>query len=416
MVLLTVDQWAVWVAWPVEHRRRATAIRDPAIVSALQSNVQSLWQMELQARGFGMCGTFQQFDHFQLPLLASMEFEGFSQDSGQSASCVILWPSALHEDPAWLLAAVEHGLGRRHPCKAAAPLPPSQCPRLLQSWSELELRLAQLVEQLVLRAAGPPSARARPSGVHVAVPAPAAAGEGLTARAAKRLRQRERRKLCKRGILGAPAGAGSEDEEEVAAGSFLGGLLAKRESQEDDGASVRTASTTMGWRSQCSGQEVDRLFEEGGRCVEGGDSDSPASQNADVERGWSKQQHKAVGNAEQGNRHLPRWGDDAEQDLMEPQHFSLDELEDALEELETRQLARQLSSSSSTSDVQATPPSRQVGCLTPTHLWPSTPDLSPRHGTFDSLCLPRISLPPMFVFSTSGESSVPAPGVWVKTA
>ena len=39
--------------------------------------MQMLWAAEIQARQFGVRGSTDPFDHAQLPLLATMQFDGF---------------------------------------------------------------------------------------------------------------------------------------------------------------------------------------------------------------------------------------------------------------------------------------------------------------------------------------------------
>lgn len=46
--------------------------------------MQMLWAAELQSRQFGVCGSSDPFDHAQLPLLATMQFDGFMHKGGST--------------------------------------------------------------------------------------------------------------------------------------------------------------------------------------------------------------------------------------------------------------------------------------------------------------------------------------------
>jgi len=167
-----------------------------------------------------------------------MQFDGFT-NQGEKVFKLVKWPKEYHEDPMVLASALRLSLQavagnkRRQP----AAIKPNRWYQLLsppaQSWAGFEIQLAQLVEQLILRAREAPEAPSTaqlPDGKEVwaswdaqkttcdavsvaqarqAVPRSTEEeaeeqaeekeeqGQAGGARAAKRARQRERRKLGK---------------------------------------------------------------------------------------------------------------------------------------------------------------------------------------------------------------------------
>ncbi|CAE7746653.1 unnamed protein product [Symbiodinium sp. CCMP2592] len=122
-----------------------------------------LWTAELQARQFGVRGSTDPLDNSQLPLLATMQFDGFT-NQGEKVFKLVKWPKEYHEDPMVLASALRLSLQavagnkRRQP----AAIKPNRWYQLLsppaQSWAGFEIQLAQLVEQLILRAREAPEA------------------------------------------------------------------------------------------------------------------------------------------------------------------------------------------------------------------------------------------------------------------
>jgi len=256
---------------------QATVLQDAAVVGQLRVQMQALWQAEIQLRTLGLAGNVHPFDHTQLPLLSSMEFN----EAPEASIHRISWPSYLHEDPASLEVAVKQALGSAKLRKAL------QCrhwKQLLhpgpQTWLDLEQSLARLVEQIVMQFVVAWSVNHVREGAEE--PSEAGvddAGQVLTSRAAKRLRQRERRKLCRKGVISAPTPGGGATpvggaaplgvlgdtalwtvEAEGAASSQQRCIGADAagvdEAKQDDGASERSVSTaTGGGRSQAAGEK-----------------------------------------------------------------------------------------------------------------------------------------------------------------
>jgi len=188
------------MALPAERRQQAVTIRDAKLVGFVQTHMQTFWQLDLHTG----CNTF---DSVQYPLLSAMQFVDTSAETAKLPTHEISWPEMFHADPAWIPLLVDQTLGRhKNPRKS---LPPGQWRFQLlrpqpQSWPDLERCLARLVEQLVLHASSEPSTSTGAAQTSEVAAVGSAMAVPLTARAAKRLRQRERRKLCKRGILGSP--------------------------------------------------------------------------------------------------------------------------------------------------------------------------------------------------------------------
>jgi len=235
---MTPNQWDAWMALPAERRQEAVTIRDAKHVGFVQTHMKSLWQLDLDTG----CNTFSSV---QYPLLSAMQFVDTSAEIAKFPTHEISWPEMFHADPAWIRLLVDQTLGRnKHPRKL---LPPGRWRFQLlrpqpQNWPDLERCLARLVEQLVLHASSEPSGSSRVAAQTSESAALGSAAVPLTARAAKRLRQRERRKLCKRGILPTP-GTISElsqtcdvSEEE------------KRRPLDEDVSSEASASTAVGSR------------------------------------------------------------------------------------------------------------------------------------------------------------------------
>ncbi|CAK8996148.1 Hypothetical protein (Fragment) [Durusdinium trenchii] len=254
---------ATWARLPAEERARLLCVQEPA--PRIDLGMQMLWAAELQSRQFGVCGSSDPFDHAQLPLLATMQFDGFMH-KGQKVFKSVKWPKEFHQDPMILANALRFSLQASHGKRRSPAMQSSRWHQLLlpaaQSWAAFEIQLAQLVEQLVLRAqevgpeplprpVGPAGAPASPVEREVreptetrlwsswaaataptdeAVPHPGdpqeaveeeAAAPAPGSRAAKRARQRERRKLGK-------ALARGEDVDDLAAAAGVTVPAARR--------------------------------------------------------------------------------------------------------------------------------------------------------------------------------------------
>jgi len=198
---MTPNQRDAWMALPAERRQQAVTIRDATLVGFVQTHMQSFWQRDVLTG----CNTF---DTVQYPLLSAIQFVDTSAETAKLPTHELSWPEKFHADPAWIPLVVDQTLGHKeNPRKL---LPSWQWPFQLlrpqpQSWPDLERCVARLVEQLVLHASSDPSDSSRSAAqTSESAALGSAAAVPLTARAAKRLRQRERRKLCKRGMLPTP--------------------------------------------------------------------------------------------------------------------------------------------------------------------------------------------------------------------
>lgn len=213
---------AAWARLPAEERACLLCVEEPECVRLIDGGMQMLWAAEIQARQFGCATGPDPFEQAQLPLLATMQFDGFMH-KGQKVFKLVKWPNEFHEDPMILANALRFSLQAPHGKRRSPALGVERWHQLLvpaaQSWTAFEMQLAQLVEQLVLRAhkVSPESQKMGESGEMWAsraqadanddeAPAQAPpAGDGGAAeemasggsRALKRARQRERRKLGK---------------------------------------------------------------------------------------------------------------------------------------------------------------------------------------------------------------------------
>jgi len=196
------DLLAAWAAQDPEDRESSMRLEDPEIVRQINVCMQQLrTAAEIQASQPSAEACDQQFDGTQLPLLASMKFDGIME------SFHVRWPKSFCDDITAMRSVLQNAGGRR---PGRRPLKRQQWHQLLQppagSWRDFERQLAQLVEQLVL------SVRAehgRKIGVKSEEQGSAdeAAHVPGAARAAKRARQRERRRLGKAAAVGDAAGA-----------------------------------------------------------------------------------------------------------------------------------------------------------------------------------------------------------------
>ncbi|CAK0887754.1 unnamed protein product [Prorocentrum cordatum] len=194
-----------WAGWSTDRRRQALLVHDVSLAGALHSTLHATWKAEFQARAAGFERSFVPFSAELFPLLASMEFDGATDSGGRYSVHSVGWPASACEDPARIPAAlaaarqVTRDLVRVPPRRWASELlsPPPQ------TWPEFEACLALLVEQLLVRAGA------------------------LTGRAAKRQRQRERRREVRKLGCRVPEALGAVEEataldggaEEVGAGA-----------------------------------------------------------------------------------------------------------------------------------------------------------------------------------------------------
>lgn len=183
------DLVAAWVAWSPAERERVLAINDEKIVQFLDVHMRSLLHAENEARRLGIKSPEQPFtfDHTQLPLLSTMQFDGErSEGGGCKVYKRVRWPKELSDDAAIVPACLRCALPTASSIRSVSPqhwlqlLPPPD------TWLDLERALAQLVEQLVLR-----EQQGAASGDEDGNDVP------VTGRAAKRARQRERRRVGK---------------------------------------------------------------------------------------------------------------------------------------------------------------------------------------------------------------------------
>lgn len=178
-------------------------VHDAQLADALHGILHVIWKAEFQARGAGPYSNFVPFSAPLFPLLASMEFDGTTDSNGRYLVHSVGWPASMCEEPSRIPAAIAAAqLGT----KELLRVPPHRwLSELLspppQAWPEFETCLALLVEQLLVGAGG------------------------LTGRAAKRQRQRERRRDVRklgcrvREALDAAEEAGAPDRCEEEAGA-----------------------------------------------------------------------------------------------------------------------------------------------------------------------------------------------------
>lgn len=285
---------AFWETLPPEERHSLLQIQDPECVRLIDLNMRMLWTAEIQARQFGVRGPTDPFDQAQLPLLATMQFDGSPGVDGEEVLKLVKWPQEFTSDPTTVVNAIrfarqssDHGTWQRPGAIRSQRwnqlfIPPAK------SWAGFELQLAQLVEQLVIKAregGSPPNqsnkSSRRPSHSPEPVLDPAASiscsagsqapetrkadeeptadcgGEGTEehpaweaedednatskaggARAAKRLRQRERRKLGK-------ALARGEAVDELAAAAGVVAPAPRKEALHQPRKSVPDASALL---------------------------------------------------------------------------------------------------------------------------------------------------------------------------
>ncbi|CAE7816212.1 Abcc1 [Symbiodinium microadriaticum] len=148
---------ATWARLLPEERGKLLRLEDPECVRLIDVGMRMLWTAELQARQFGVRGSTDPLDNAQLPLLATMQFDGFT-NQGEKVFKLVKWPKEYHEDPMVLASALRLSLqaGAGNKRRQPAAIKPSRWYQLLsppaQSWAGFEIQLAQLVEQLILRA------------------------------------------------------------------------------------------------------------------------------------------------------------------------------------------------------------------------------------------------------------------------
>jgi len=185
------DILEAWCAWAPADRERVLSLQDDQIVQFLDVHMRSLLHAENEARRLGIKSPEQPFtfDHTQVPLLSTMQFDGERPEGSTSKVYKrVRWPKELSEDAAIIPACLRSALPAASPVRTVSPqlwlqlLPPPE------AWIDLERALARLVEQLVLRE-------------YISVEGGSgdedAADVPVTGRAAKRARQRERRRVGK---------------------------------------------------------------------------------------------------------------------------------------------------------------------------------------------------------------------------
>lgn len=235
---------AAWTAWTPESRAQLLRITDTEVVGLVVASYTWLLTMEAQQQCLS-----QPLFLPGMPLVSAIQL-----DVAYNQVTQVRWPqddriltSALRSASTSLeggSSSSRRGRAAGRQARPARPRDPSSWPKLLQpmakSWAELEQQLARLIEQLVLQrywaekdARGPGSGTSGvaaapgsgPSGGVVArgdAKAAAAqedacegaAQQPVTGRAAKRARQRERRRMFKRG---APACEARDDSAEAEA-------------------------------------------------------------------------------------------------------------------------------------------------------------------------------------------------------
>jgi len=216
----------VWAVWPPSVRESILILEDPEIVCILDASLQMLWAADFQAQQFGMVGPSHPYDHSQLPFLSTMQFDIAAAKNGEVRK-LVKWRSELHEDVSIVPAALRFSLrpdpSMRYCVKPMNPARWSQllCPPPL-CWADFERQLARLIEQKVLRTHESElrstgrgnSGRGRCQDAWAPADVPLvdkdvpcedevnqdgdiSATTSLTGRAAKRARQRDRRKMFK---------------------------------------------------------------------------------------------------------------------------------------------------------------------------------------------------------------------------
>lgn len=131
-------------------------LEDAELVQRIDMNMRMLWTAEIQAQQLGVKGPTDPFDHSQLPFLSFMQFDR-SPEEGDRLFQVVKWPENFYSDADQVPNALRSSL-EREPGKWRAPrlLKPSKWYQLLEppatSWKIFEKQLAQLVEQSMLHA------------------------------------------------------------------------------------------------------------------------------------------------------------------------------------------------------------------------------------------------------------------------
>lgn len=257
---------SAWAERSAKERAAALEVSDPVLAGHVALAMRTLWSAELQARHAGVKGPVHPFDATQLPLLSALQLD---TGPGGEQPPSIRWPWGFCEDPSTLVVALRASQGGARPSSRPRPLPPARWQQLLQppakSWVDLEWQMSRLVEQLVLRAcsgrtggkgsgalaaaaagsAGSPCAAAAAAQPDAAMSedsglddgGPGQSRGGSAARALKRTRQRERRRMGK-------ALARGDAETAAAAVAHLEGLAAAMPPAAVAGATAAAAAAT----------------------------------------------------------------------------------------------------------------------------------------------------------------------------
>mmetsp|Transcript_73713 Transcript_73713/g.116733 ORF Transcript_73713/g.116733 Transcript_73713/m.116733 type:complete len:713 (+) Transcript_73713:78-2216(+) len=217
---------SIWAAWSPEVRAEVLQIREPALVQLVEQHMRQLWTAEVQARQLGVQGAGNQFDNAALPLLSTMQFHAAVLPPNGDMTVVhqiVRWPKELIDDAAIMPAMLRPSL---EAVSLPRPAKVTHWEQLLHpqatTWAMLEIQMAQVLEQLILhhhahsleqrsvnaiasitghsrsasssipREKAPEPEEVEDDDDDRGVEAPANNG-----RAAKRARQRERRKLFK---------------------------------------------------------------------------------------------------------------------------------------------------------------------------------------------------------------------------
>lgn len=141
----------IWASWSPEAREKVLNVHNSELVNRIDTNMRLLWTNEIKGAGQS---PVDPFDYSKYPLTSTMQFDGVVMQD-QKVYKVVKWPKEIVIDPATVPAAVRSASGRRQPnLKRVNPTRWAQA--LLhpppKSWSEFERQLAQLIEQLVLHA------------------------------------------------------------------------------------------------------------------------------------------------------------------------------------------------------------------------------------------------------------------------
>lgn len=195
-------------------------LEDTKLVQRIDMNMRMLWTAEIQAQQLGVKGPTDPFDHSQLPFLSFMQFDR-SPEEGDRLFKVVKWPENFYGDPDQVPNALRSSL-EREAGKWRAPrlLKPSNWYQLLEppatSWTIFEKQLAQLVEQSMLHADEELRKRRSASTTQAAVAvADAAAAEMLagTEEAASSTVPRKREAVSRSSLEGQEEVLSSDEEE-----------------------------------------------------------------------------------------------------------------------------------------------------------------------------------------------------------